>query len=117
MKIHLGILHFSTNQYLVPLYNFRDQLKAGTDPKRRLNLFLKYGFDIFNKGLEGINAGATSTLVNPIAEYALTNNVFAFDFPILLEILSHYSNKVNFNIYNPLNLAKKNNIESLLEDP
>ena len=50
VRIHLGLLHFTTNQYHVPVYKCLGQLK---DPRKKENFsnFIKQSYSMFSKGL------------------------------------------------------------------
>ena len=72
VRVHLGLYHFTTNQYHVPVYKCLGQLK---DPQQKSNFsqFIKSSYAMFSKGLEGVNVAATASLVHLIPKYALVN--------------------------------------------
>lgn len=74
VRVHLGIYHFTTNQYNVPVYNFLSSLKD----KEAANFenFLNHTYSLFSRGLEGVNVAATASLVHSVPKYALVNKVF-----------------------------------------
>ena len=65
VRVHLGVYHFTTNQYHVPIYRFLSGLK---DNKDMLNFghFLDHTYGLFSRGLEGVNVAATASLVHPV---------------------------------------------------
>lgn len=74
MRVHLGIYHFTTNQYHVPVYRFLNSLKGSKADS--FKGFLDHTYSLFSRGLEGVNVAATASLVHPIEKYSLVNKVF-----------------------------------------
>jgi hypothetical protein len=61
LRVHLGRLHFKTNQYNVPLFNYYLKNKQNI----RIKNFFESAFSVFNNGLSGVNLTATSILIPP----------------------------------------------------
>jgi len=79
IRVHLGLLHFTTAQYNVPIYNTlieakekmerensKKSLIADTEEHRfkRMDYFLEEAVTLFNDGLEQVNTTGTDTLFN-----------------------------------------------------
>ena len=71
VRVHLGIYHFTTNQYHVPIYKCLGKF-AGRE-KENFGKFIDHSYSLFSRGLEGVNVAATASLVHPIHKYALVN--------------------------------------------
>lgn len=78
IRVHLGLLHLTSVQYNVPMYNALVPLNKDGEQFKRMNYFLDEAYTLFNDGLEQVNLTGTQTLLHPIVEYSLLNKVFNF---------------------------------------
>ncbi len=108
VRVHLGVYHFTTNQYHVPIYNFLSQLKRQQN-ETFLN-FLTHTYSLFSRGLEGVNVAATASLVHAVAKYALVNKVFNIQQKHAIQIIAKTSNNVRIFEYDPINILRNNGI-------
>jgi hypothetical protein len=112
-KTHLGVLHFITSQYDVPLYNFKDfTLKNLPEKRDRLQKFFNYALEPFNKGLEGVNVAAAVTLIHPT--YPIVSNVFSATPKIAVGMIMKEAERIDLNNYNPTRLSQANGLDKLL---
>ena len=110
MRIHLGILHFTTNQYNVPIYNSLRRIDKQSRSYLNLQNFLKHSYTFFNEGLEGINVSAQATLINPEPSYSLLNKVFNYSQEKAFETMANYSNQLNIAEFTPEALLARNGL-------
>jgi hypothetical protein len=50
LRTHLGIYHFTSNQYHVPIYNYFSKIKD-ENAKKRYDAFLTHVYALFSRGL------------------------------------------------------------------
>jgi len=108
VRVHLGIYHFSTNQYHVPIYNYLEGLK-GSEADSFLN-FLTHTYALFSRGLEGVNVAATASLVHQVPKYSLVNKVFNMSQETAVTIIAQTSNNLKIFEYDPISILKNNGI-------
>lgn len=109
-KTHLGVLHLTTCQYDVPLYNYLHSTQRYQD---RVNKFFKYAFEPFNQGLEGVNTSAFKTLIHP--DYPLVSNVFTVPTEKALKLIRKETDAIDMNKYTTRELARRNGLQELLK--
>ena len=93
VRVHLGLYHFTTLQYHVPIYRFMGEMKD-QEKKKRLEGFVKHCYAIFSRGLEGVNVSATASLVHPNQKYSLVNKALNISQPHSIQIIAETSNNV-----------------------
>jgi hypothetical protein len=107
MRVHLGTLHFTTNQYNVPVYNC---LRAAGKGAVGFDKFIKHAYTMFNAGLEGVNVTGTVTLINKNMDYSIINKVFNFSPRNLMALIASYSNLLDITSLTPDKLIAKNGL-------
>lgn len=109
VRVHLGVYHFTTNQYHVPIYRFLEGLK---EPKDKINFsnFLHHTYSLFSRGLEGVNVGVTASLVHPIEKISLVNKVLNIKQKDAINIIAKHSNNIKIYDYNPYSIMKNQGI-------
>lgn len=114
-RTHLGVLHLATSQYNVPLYNYKNfTLKNQPEKSARLEKFFRYAYEPFNRGLEGVNISAATTLIHP--KYPVVSNSFTLSPAMALALISKEAGAINFNKFNPAGLAREAGLEELLQN-
>lgn len=111
LRIHLGVYHFTTNQYHVPIYRFLESVEArkGADHDS-YQQFLDRTYTMFSRGLEGVNVAATASLVHPQEEYSLVNKVFNLRQQQVIDIIAGNTNLLKIAEFNPATIVKNQGI-------
>lgn len=109
VRVHLGIYHFTTNQYHVPIYKFLSNLKNKRE-KHNFHNFLHHTYTLFSRGLEGVNVAATASLVHPIEKFSLVNKALNVKQDDAITIIAKTSNNVEIYDFNPVSILKKQGI-------
>ena len=109
VRIHLGLYHFTTNQYHVPVYKTLDKLK-GDRLKKSYTNFIDHSYAMFSQGLEGVNVAATSTLVHQIPKYSLINKALNISQESAINIIAATTNNLKIYEFNPRGITKNNGI-------
>lgn len=109
VRTHLGIYHFTSNQYHVPIYNTLNRIG---EPRQKANLleFIDHSYGMFSRGLEGVNVSATASLVNPNEDYSLVNKALNITQNDSIAIIAETSNNIKIFDFNPRSLLKNNGI-------
>jgi hypothetical protein len=92
VRVHLGVYHFTTNQYHVPIYKFLNNSKGNR--AETFKGFLDHTYSLFSRGLEGVNVAATASLVHPIPKYSLVNKVFNLESNNAVKVIADTSNNL-----------------------
>jgi len=93
VRVHLGIYHFTTLQYHVPIYRFMGEMKDENE-KKLMECFIQHCYSMFSRGLEGVNVSATASLVHPEERYSLVNKALNISQPHAIQIIAETSNNV-----------------------
>lgn len=96
VRVHLGVYHFTTNQYHVPVYRTLNKLKDRRQ-KENFHNFINHTYGMFSRGLEGVNVAATASLVHPQPKYSLVNKALNIPQDHATAIIALTSN--NLKIY------------------
>ena len=110
IRVHLGLLHLTSNQYLVPIYNTLVPLSSQSKEHKNINTFLENACTLFNDGLESVNLTGLSTLLNPVPEYSLLNKIFNLSQGDTLNLMARYSNTLNMAKVNPHSFIQQNGL-------
>lgn len=110
VRVHLGLMHLTSNQYNVPIYNSLNRLSKFGESRKNLDIFLRDAYTLFNDGLEGVNLTATASLINKIEEYSILNRVFNISQENALKLMANYSNSLDMTKVNPESFITRNGL-------
>lgn len=101
VRTHLGVYHFTTNQYHVPVYKCLSKLHKNSPQKDNFMRFIDHSYGMFSKGLEGVNVAATASLVHPVEKYSLVNKALNVTQATAIKIIANTSNNLKIYDLNP----------------